>query len=85
MRTRAARWHPVSEEWVDADLPLPDSEAAAAAEHAEMIEREREEQRPQLLRVRGARRDEARIAKRSSWRTSSAPRASLACAAGATC
>ena len=43
-RTELRRWHPLSEEWVDADLPLPDSEAAAAAEHAELIAREHEDQ-----------------------------------------
>ncbi|MGH2860834.1 MAG: hypothetical protein ACRDLT_04910 [Solirubrobacteraceae bacterium] len=41
VRTELRRWHPVSEEWIDADLPLPESETAVAAEHAEMIERER--------------------------------------------
>lgn len=44
-RTELRRWHPVSEEWIDADLPLPESETAIAAEHAEMIERERAEQK----------------------------------------
>jgi hypothetical protein len=44
VRTELRRWHPVSEDWVDADLPMPDSETAVAAEHAEMIAREREEQ-----------------------------------------
>lgn len=44
VRTELRRWHPVSEEWIDADLPLPESEAALAAEHAEMIARERAEQ-----------------------------------------
>lgn len=44
LRTELRRWHPLSEQWVDADLPLPDSEAAAAAEHAELIAREREDQ-----------------------------------------
>jgi hypothetical protein len=43
-RTELRRWHPVSEQWIDADLPLPDSESAIAAEHAEMIAAEREEQ-----------------------------------------
>jgi hypothetical protein len=43
VRTDLRRWHPVSEEWIDADLPLPDAEAARSAEHAETIEREREE------------------------------------------
>jgi hypothetical protein len=44
VRTELRRWHPVSEEWVDADLPLPDSETAVAAEHSEMIAQERTEQ-----------------------------------------
>ena len=44
VRTELRRWHPVSEEWIDADLPLPDSERAVAAEHAELIEEEDEEQ-----------------------------------------
>lgn len=43
VRTELRRWHPVSEEWVDADLPLPADEAARAAEQAETTEREREE------------------------------------------
>ncbi|MDE3131481.1 MAG: hypothetical protein KGL16_10035 [Acidobacteriota bacterium] len=43
VRTELRRWHPVSEEWVDAGLPLPETEAAVAAEHAETIERERAE------------------------------------------
>jgi hypothetical protein len=37
------RWHPVAEEWVDPDAPLPDTDAARAAEHGEMIQAEREE------------------------------------------
>jgi hypothetical protein len=44
VRTELRRWHPVSEQWIDADLPMPDSESAIAAEHAEMIAAEREEQ-----------------------------------------
>ncbi len=44
VRTELRRWHPVSEEWVDADLPLPESEKAVAAEHAELIAQEDEEQ-----------------------------------------
>ena len=43
VRTELRRWHPAAEEWIDADLPLPESEAALAAEHAETIERERAE------------------------------------------
>ncbi len=44
VRTELRRWHPVSEEWIDADLPLPESEKAVAAEHAELIEQEDAEQ-----------------------------------------
>jgi hypothetical protein len=43
VETELRRWHPVAEEWVDADVPLPQSDDAAATEHAELIEREREE------------------------------------------
>lgn len=43
-RAELRRWHPVSEEWIDADLPLPASERAVAAEHAELIGQEDEEQ-----------------------------------------
>jgi hypothetical protein len=43
VETELRRWHPVAEEWVDADSPLPDSSEAAAAEHAELIDRERQE------------------------------------------
>ena len=41
VRTDLRCWHPAAEEWADAGLPLPDNEAALAAEHAEVIERER--------------------------------------------
>ncbi|HEX3803014.1 MAG TPA: hypothetical protein VHV75_09260 [Solirubrobacteraceae bacterium] len=43
IRTELRRWHPASEEWADADLPLPESERAVAEEHAELIAEEREE------------------------------------------
>jgi hypothetical protein len=36
-------WHPVSEQWEDPDDRLPDTVADAAAERAELIERERQE------------------------------------------
>jgi len=36
-------WHPTAEEWEDADKPLPAGDAASAAEHAELIARERAE------------------------------------------
>jgi hypothetical protein len=38
-----ARWHPVAEEWEDPEKPLPDTQGDLAAEHAELISREREE------------------------------------------
>lgn len=44
VQTELRRWHPVAEEWIDPDLPLPDGEAAISAEHAEMIAQERAEQ-----------------------------------------
>lgn len=37
------RWHPTAEEWQDPDKPLPSSSGEQAAEHAALIEREREE------------------------------------------
>ena len=37
------RWHPTAEDWEDPDKPLPRTEAEQAAEHAALIEREREE------------------------------------------
>jgi hypothetical protein len=37
------RWHPTAEEWEDADKPLPTTDAERAAEHAHLVEREREE------------------------------------------
>jgi hypothetical protein len=43
VETELRRWHPVAEEWVDAEAPLPDSGDGAAAEHAELIAREQEE------------------------------------------
>jgi hypothetical protein len=43
VETELRRWHPVAEEWVDADAPLPQSDEAAAAEHAELMQRERQE------------------------------------------
>jgi len=42
-----ARWHPVAEEWEDPEKPLPNTEGDLAAEHAELIGREREEAREQ--------------------------------------
>jgi hypothetical protein len=37
------RWHPTAEEWKDADVPLPTTDAERAAEHAERVAKEREE------------------------------------------
>jgi hypothetical protein len=37
------RWHPASEDWEDPDVPLPTTPDEQAAEHAELMEREREE------------------------------------------
>jgi hypothetical protein len=36
-------WHPEAERWEDPDLPLPDSDAARAAEHQELVAAERKE------------------------------------------
>jgi hypothetical protein len=41
--TELARWHPSSEEWEDADTPLPESDAARLAEHEALVASEREE------------------------------------------
>lgn len=37
------RWHPTAEEWEDPDVPLPETGAERAAEHAKLIAKEREE------------------------------------------
>jgi hypothetical protein len=37
------RWHPTAEEWEDPEQPLPESPAERAAEHAKVVEKEREE------------------------------------------
>jgi hypothetical protein len=37
------RWHPTAEEWEDPDVPLPQSDADRAAEHAVRVAKEREE------------------------------------------
>jgi hypothetical protein len=44
---RLSRWHPEAEAWEDPDVPLPASDEQRLAEHAERIEREREEARSQ--------------------------------------
>jgi len=42
IETELRRWHPTAEEWEDPNKPLPTGQAQAE-EHAELIEREREE------------------------------------------
>ncbi len=37
------RWHPTAEDWEDPDKPLPTTDTEKAAEHAALIERERED------------------------------------------
>lgn len=37
LESELRRWHPVAEEWVDADAPLPTGDAELAAEHAGLI------------------------------------------------
>src|SRR5579884_3752229 len=43
--TELRRWHPEAEEWEDPGAPLPSGGEALAAEHAERVDREREESR----------------------------------------
>jgi hypothetical protein len=43
IETELKRWHPVAEEWEDRDAPLPAGGAEREAEHAALIQREREE------------------------------------------
>ena len=38
-----SRWHESAEEWEDPDVPLPQSDAERAAEHAQRVAKEREE------------------------------------------
>lgn len=45
--TELARWHPAAEEWEDPDKPLPATAPQLAAEHAELVERERQQAREQ--------------------------------------
>jgi hypothetical protein len=42
-----SHWHPTAEQWEDPDKPLPTTDAERAAEHAELIELERAEQKEQ--------------------------------------
>jgi hypothetical protein len=37
------RWHATAEEWEDPDVPLPRTDAERAAEHAQLVAKEREE------------------------------------------
>lgn len=54
-------WHPTAEEWEDPDAPLPSTETEQAAEHAEMIEAERNEPDPDFeVRVECDSREAAR-------------------------
>ena len=41
--TELQRWHPIAEAWEDPDQPLPESDAARAAERAELMTTERHE------------------------------------------
>lgn len=41
--TDLKHWHPAAESWEDPDKPLPQSDAARLAEHAELMARERAE------------------------------------------
>lgn len=58
-------WHPTAEEWENPDSPLPHTPAEAAAERAELLERERDESAEQgypefEVRVRSGSHEEAR-------------------------
>ncbi len=43
LETELTRWHPAAEDWENPDKPLPSSRGEQAAEHAALIEHEREE------------------------------------------
>jgi hypothetical protein len=43
MDSSFSRWHPESDQWEDPDKPLPESAAARAAEHQELVAAERRE------------------------------------------
>ena len=47
LRVQLTHWHPTAEEWEDPDKPLPQTDAQRAAEHAELVQSEREESRAQ--------------------------------------
>jgi len=42
--TELRRWHPWAEQWEDPDKPMPETDEERAAEHRELIERERGEE-----------------------------------------
>ncbi len=46
--TELRRWHPSAEAWEDPDKPLPESDAQLAAEHAELVARERAQEYPEF-------------------------------------
>ncbi len=48
LQTELRRWHPSAEAWEKPDVPLPESDAQLAAEHAERIAREREQPYPEF-------------------------------------
>ncbi len=48
VETELQRWHPSAEAWEDPDKSLPESDAQLAAEHAELIARERAEEHPEF-------------------------------------
>jgi hypothetical protein len=43
LHSELAHWHPFAEDWEDPDRPLPDTDAERIAEHAALVEHEREE------------------------------------------
>jgi hypothetical protein len=43
LHSELKHWHPSAEDWEDPDKPLPSEDAKRSAEHAAMIEREREQ------------------------------------------
>jgi hypothetical protein len=47
LSTELSHWHPAAEEWEDPDKPLPDSDRALTAEHAEEIAAEDKKVREQ--------------------------------------
>lgn len=47
LQTELRHWHPVAEEWEDPNQPLPHTAPEEAAEHAELVEHEREESETQ--------------------------------------